>query len=109
MNSAYNISGNIFPVLAAISDKTENEKVFGFNTYKLLVLVADLPAEKVRKMLCRHIASLRASSKRRATKPVMDDVAELMDFHHMSVSDNLFPSMSQRSSPRKSWAPTLLR
>lgn len=81
----------IFPVFAAISDKAENEKVFGSNTYKLLVLVGDLPSEKVRKMLCRHIASLGASAKWRAAKPVVDDGAELMDFHHMSVSDKLFP------------------
>ena len=82
---------SLFPVLAAISGKAENEKVFGANTYKLLVVVGDLPSEKVRKMLCRHMASLRPSAKWRAAKPVMDEVAELMDFHHMSVSDNLFP------------------
>lgn len=82
---------SLFPVLAAISDKAENEKVFGANTYKLMVIVGDLPSEKVRKMLCRHIASLGASAKWRAAKPVMDDGEELMDFHHMSVSDKLFP------------------
>lgn len=81
---------NIFPILASFSNQAENEKLFGSNAYKLLIIIGDLPTEKVRKLLCRHIASLRPSAQWRAAKAILDEVEELRDFHHMAVRDNMF-------------------
>lgn len=81
----------LLQILSAISGNRGNGRIFGGDSYKLLVVVGDIGRERFKRLMRSYAVTLGQGSRWKAVKYSEENTDDLLELRHFTLYDKLFP------------------
>lgn len=81
----------LMQALSAIAGNSANKRVFGSDTYKLLVVVGDMDQDKFKKMMRCYAVGLGQGSRWKAVKYTDENTDDFLNVRRYTLYDSVFP------------------